>query len=58
MKETFMKGGYYKYEVGEVTFVALNTLLWSVKNSQFNKKDADDMLSWLDGLFTNAKVGD
>jgi len=41
-----------------VSFVCLNTLLWSVKNANFTKKDADDQLEWLDNLLKNSKTED
>lgn len=53
-----MKGGYYKYEVGGITFVTINTLLWSIKNAQLSKTDADEMLTWFTDVLKNSGQND
>jgi hypothetical protein len=50
MKATFMKGGYFKYDIDdELSILSVNSIYFSGRDkSGTNGQVAEEMLNWLD----------
>lgn len=55
INETMMKGGYYTYEYNaNLTFIAINSLYFSVKNQQYNSTVSNEQLDWIEATLRDA----
>ena len=49
VKETLMKGGFFRYDHSKkLSFIALNSLYWSVKNDKYNSTVSHEQLDWFE----------
>jgi len=56
VKETFMKGGFYRYDHSDkISFLALNSLYWSEKNEKFSSSISHSQLDWLEEQLRDAE---
>ena len=47
-----MKGGYFIYEHNtNLTFIAVNSLYFSVKNEKYNSTVSREQLEWVEDVF-------
>jgi hypothetical protein len=56
VRETLMKGGYFRYDHSKyVSFLAINSLYWSVKNAKYESKVSHEQLDWLEEQLRDAE---
>lgn len=56
VRKTLMNGGYFVYEHSEtLSFMAINSLYFSVKNVQFNSSVSHEQLDWIESTLRDSE---